>query len=78
LYLGLLTISNIIFFQSRRRLAELQPARGRRVMPEKDASADSESKCRIAEITQFSCEPKKNQWGRPEVHCVPIPRLFRM
>ncbi|KAJ7871349.1 hypothetical protein B0H13DRAFT_2060633 [Mycena leptocephala] len=47
-------------------------------MPEKDASADSESKCRIAEITQFSCEPKKNQWGRPEVHCVPIPRLFRI
>ncbi|KAJ7136124.1 hypothetical protein C8R44DRAFT_769737 [Mycena epipterygia] len=39
---------------------------------------DVDSKCRIAEITQFSCVPKRDRFGRPTVHCVPIPRLFRI
>ncbi|KAJ7627701.1 hypothetical protein DFH06DRAFT_1339208 [Mycena polygramma] len=48
-------------------------------MVEKDASADPESGYRITEIMQYSCEPKMNRRGRYEgVHCVPIPRLFRI
>ncbi|KAJ6610990.1 hypothetical protein B0H10DRAFT_2058022 [Mycena sp. CBHHK59/15] len=39
---------------------------------------DSDGKCRIAEITQYSCVPKRNRLGRPMVHCTPIPRLFRI
>ncbi|KAJ7442486.1 hypothetical protein B0H11DRAFT_1646352, partial [Mycena galericulata] len=35
-------------------------------------------KCRIAEIMQYSCVPKQNSFGHPVVHCVPIPRLFRI
>ncbi|KAJ7484648.1 hypothetical protein FB451DRAFT_1233046 [Mycena latifolia] len=41
-------------------------------------TSDVDSKCRIAEITQHSCLPKKNRLGHPVVHCVPIPRLFRI
>ncbi|KAJ6571859.1 hypothetical protein B0H19DRAFT_1131601 [Mycena capillaripes] len=47
-------------------------------MTEKAAFEDLENKCRIAEIMQYSCNPKKNRLGRYEVHCVPIPRLFRI
>ncbi|KAJ7076120.1 hypothetical protein B0H15DRAFT_865007 [Mycena belliarum] len=45
----------------------------------RESVADNvDSKCRIAEITQHSCVPKKNRFGHPVVHCIPIPRLFRM
>ncbi|KAJ7138511.1 hypothetical protein C8R43DRAFT_893374 [Mycena crocata] len=47
-------------------------------MAETPRSAEPETKCRIAEITQYSCVPKKNRLGRSFVHCVPIPRLFRI
>ncbi|KAF7326347.1 hypothetical protein MVEN_02621000 [Mycena venus] len=47
-------------------------------MTDKDASSDAERQCRIAEIMQYSCVPKKNEFGHHTVHCVPIPRLFRI
>jgi hypothetical protein len=37
-----------------------------------------EKKCRIAEIVQYTCDLKKLPNGRPEAHCFPIPRIFRM
>ncbi|KAJ7236244.1 hypothetical protein C8J57DRAFT_138597 [Mycena rebaudengoi] len=46
-------------------------------MPKKPPiSNESDEKCRIAEITQYSCVLKRNRLGRPVTHCVPIPRLF--
>ncbi|KAJ7151074.1 hypothetical protein C8R46DRAFT_1123177 [Mycena filopes] len=47
-------------------------------MTEKGVPDDPERHCRIAEITQYSCEPTKDRFGRVVVHCVPIPRLFRI
>ncbi|KAJ7039890.1 hypothetical protein C8F04DRAFT_996362 [Mycena alexandri] len=47
-------------------------------MSEKGVSDDPETKCRIAEIAQYSCVPKKNRFGQWFVNCVPIPRLFRI
>ncbi|KAJ7207033.1 hypothetical protein GGX14DRAFT_366508 [Mycena pura] len=41
-------------------------------------SKPGEPACRIAEITQYSCVPQKSAHGHPFVHCVPIPRLFRV
>ncbi|KAJ7232956.1 hypothetical protein B0H12DRAFT_1028770 [Mycena haematopus] len=45
-------------------------------MAKEGASEDPEGPCRIAEITQYTCVPKYE--GGLVVHCVPIPRLFRI
>ncbi|KAJ7336440.1 hypothetical protein B0H14DRAFT_2933778 [Mycena olivaceomarginata] len=42
-------------------------------MAKKGAPEGLEGQCRIAEIMQYSCVPKN-----ATVHCVPIPRLFRI
>ncbi|KAI0047697.1 hypothetical protein FA95DRAFT_1454891, partial [Auriscalpium vulgare] len=36
------------------------------------------SPCRIAEVLQFSCDLEATHTGRPQYHCFPIPRLFRI
>jgi len=35
-------------------------------------------KCRIAELVQYTCELEKLENGRSQVHCFPIPRIFRI
>ncbi|KAJ7749312.1 hypothetical protein DFH07DRAFT_557515 [Mycena maculata] len=42
------------------------------------AETQKDGECRIAEIMQYSCVPKKNARGVHVVHCVPVPRLFRI
>ncbi|EDR09727.1 uncharacterized protein LACBIDRAFT_319139 [Laccaria bicolor S238N-H82] len=39
---------------------------------------DAGSGCRIAEIVQYTCGLETNGQGKPQLHCFPIPRLFRM
>jgi len=39
---------------------------------------DAGSGCRIAEIVQYTCGLEINGEGKPQLHCFPIPRLFRM
>ena len=36
------------------------------------------AKCRIAEILQYSCDLEDDGRGRPQYHCWPVPRVFRM
>ncbi|KAK7018972.1 hypothetical protein R3P38DRAFT_2979822 [Favolaschia claudopus] len=43
-----------------------------------DEAAVVDAGCKIAEIMQYSCVPKRGTDGRPTIHCVPIPRLFRI
>ncbi|KDQ60255.1 hypothetical protein JAAARDRAFT_32634 [Jaapia argillacea MUCL 33604] len=38
----------------------------------------SGKKCRIAEIVQYTCELENQESGSPQVHCFPIPRIFRI
>ncbi|KAJ6486787.1 hypothetical protein C8R45DRAFT_995871 [Mycena sanguinolenta] len=45
-------------------------------MAKKRATKDPDGPCRIVEIPQFTCVPKYD--GGLVVHCVPIPRLFRI
>ncbi|KAJ7770614.1 hypothetical protein B0H16DRAFT_1516076 [Mycena metata] len=47
-------------------------------MTAKGVPDDPDAKCRIAEIAQYSCVPKKNRFGQSVIDCVPIPRLFRI
>ncbi|KAH8116143.1 hypothetical protein DFH11DRAFT_1264501 [Phellopilus nigrolimitatus] len=42
-----------------------------------DSSDTKENKCQIHEILQHICEIKTEK-GAPEVHCFPIPRIFRI
>ncbi|KIK02888.1 hypothetical protein K443DRAFT_131663 [Laccaria amethystina LaAM-08-1] len=39
---------------------------------------DAGFRCRIAEIVQYTCGLEINSEGKPQLHCFPIPRLFRM
>lgn len=34
--------------------------------------------CQIAEIVQYMCDLENLENGRSQVHCFPIPRIFRM
>lgn len=34
--------------------------------------------CRIAEIVQFICNIEKDANDRPQTHCFPIPRIFKL
>ncbi|KAF8156712.1 hypothetical protein B0H34DRAFT_750515 [Crassisporium funariophilum] len=44
-----------------------------------DLSSPADSKCRIAEILQYSCELKtESHSGRQISQCFPITRLFKM
>jgi len=35
-------------------------------------------KCRIAEIMQYDCDVEQDVAGRAQVHCWPVPRIFRI
>lgn len=37
-----------------------------------------EKKCQIAEIVQYTCDLEQLENGQSQVHCFPIPRIFRM
>ncbi|ETW75871.1 hypothetical protein HETIRDRAFT_244204, partial [Heterobasidion irregulare TC 32-1] len=34
--------------------------------------------CQIAEILQYSCDLQSGEDGRPQFHCFPVPRIFRI
>ncbi|EPS97974.1 hypothetical protein FOMPIDRAFT_1127382 [Fomitopsis schrenkii] len=36
------------------------------------------SKCRLAEIVQYKCDLDVGEQGEPQVHCWPVPRIFRI
>ncbi|KAI0732614.1 hypothetical protein C8Q72DRAFT_773958 [Fomitopsis betulina] len=36
------------------------------------------SKCRLAEIVQYKCDCDIGEQGEPQLHCWPIPRIFRI
>ncbi|KAF8601586.1 hypothetical protein BDV93DRAFT_524763 [Ceratobasidium sp. AG-I] len=36
------------------------------------------TKCRIAEIEQFKCAPVVDLDGHTRMHCIPVPRIFRI
>ncbi|KAH9933908.1 uncharacterized protein B0H18DRAFT_870421 [Fomitopsis serialis] len=36
------------------------------------------SKCRLAEIVQYKCDIEVGKRGEPQVHCWPVPRIFRI
>jgi len=39
----------------------------------------NDKKCQIAEILQYACEIENASGGSPpEIHCYPIPRIFRL
>ncbi|KAF9446572.1 hypothetical protein P691DRAFT_708264 [Macrolepiota fuliginosa MF-IS2] len=41
-------------------------------------SPGERAQCRIAEILQYSCNVEKDANGQPQVHCFPIPRIFKL
>ena len=45
-----------------------------------DKEKDEESKCRIAEILQWTCNLEKAESTDETftVHCYPVPRIFRL
>ena len=74
-------------------VARLLPLAASRFVPESDhsswpfpimASRDNNetkgphSKCRLAEIVQYKCDFDVGQEGEPQMHCWPVPRIFRM
>ena len=74
-------------------VARLLPLAASRFVPGSDHSAwlllimapkdnrevkDVRSKCRLAEIVQYKCDLDVGQEGEPQVHCWPVPRIFRM
>lgn len=42
------------------------------------AQTETSEKCSIVEILQYTCELGATHEGKPEVRCIPVPRLFRM
>ena len=48
------------------------------VMPSPSATSTAETKCRIAELVQYSCEIDEDVSGNSRFHCWPVPRVFRM
>ncbi|KAH9835142.1 uncharacterized protein C8Q71DRAFT_710295 [Rhodofomes roseus] len=36
------------------------------------------SKCRLAEIVQYKCDIEVGKRSEPQVHCWPVPRIFRI
>jgi hypothetical protein len=47
-------------------------------MPATSETTTSETKCRIAELIQYSCEIDQDGSGNSRLHCWPVPRVFRM
>ncbi|EJD05572.1 uncharacterized protein FOMMEDRAFT_79508 [Fomitiporia mediterranea MF3/22] len=44
-----------------------------------DSKISEESKCQIQEILQYTCEMEPRNHGHtPQIHCYPIPRIFRV
>ncbi|KAI1798065.1 hypothetical protein LXA43DRAFT_876313 [Ganoderma leucocontextum] len=34
--------------------------------------------CRLAEIVQYRCDAERADGGRAQMHCLPVPRIFRI
>ncbi|KZT68895.1 hypothetical protein DAEQUDRAFT_305463 [Daedalea quercina L-15889] len=46
--------------------------------PASDETKGAPSKCRLAEIVQYTCDIEVGERGEPHVHCWPMPRIFRI
>ncbi|KAF9812425.1 hypothetical protein IEO21_06228 [Rhodonia placenta] len=43
-----------------------------------DKASSEQTKCRLAEIVQYKCDVEQNNQGQPQLHCWPVPRIFRI
>ncbi|EKM75802.1 hypothetical protein AGABI1DRAFT_116134 [Agaricus bisporus var. burnettii JB137-S8] len=34
--------------------------------------------CRLGEIVQFVCNLEQDAGGQPQIHCFPLPRIFKL
>jgi hypothetical protein len=51
---------------------------GLSVMEPRSTADEAENPCQIMELLQYSCEQQVDASGRPQTHCFPMPRIFRM
>ncbi|KIP09907.1 hypothetical protein PHLGIDRAFT_85836 [Phlebiopsis gigantea 11061_1 CR5-6] len=47
-------------------------------MSSSNTTSTAETKCRIAELIQYSCEREQDASGASQFHCWPITRVFRI
>lgn len=47
-------------------------------LPNRKTGPPEDTKCQLAEIVQYTCKLERSPRGKPQIHCVPIPRFFKM